>query len=308
MRGGGVEDRGHAGAAPRLRAAPVRPRPRSALPHDDRHRGEPERRGGLVIGIEPGWTQRIVDGIGETGKPVAGFSIEGQGDLETVRQACRAAVGSSRTRRSCDASGELTELVICIKCGESDTTTGLGSCPTVGEAVDRLVDAGATVIFGETSELTGGEHLVADRMHGRAARGFWRRTTTTSRRSPRRRRPARLAADPGQHRRRTDDDRGEGAGQHPEARQADDRRRPGARRGADRRPGTVLHGHPSAAAGVRHALGRRRCGRPPVPDRAGQRDRQPDRAGDQGQRRTPDRRDDDRAHRPRRRGAPHAAR
>ena len=39
-----------------------------------------------------------------------------------------------------------------------------GSCPTVGEAVDRLVDAGATVIFGETSELTGGEHLVADRM------------------------------------------------------------------------------------------------------------------------------------------------
>jgi len=53
---------------------------------------------------------------------------------------------------------------VSIKCGESDTTTGLGSCPTVGVAVDRLVDEGATVFFGETPELTGGEHLIADRM------------------------------------------------------------------------------------------------------------------------------------------------
>src|SRR5688572_33123306 len=29
----------------------------------------------VVIGIEPGWTERIVDGIAETGKPVTGFSI-----------------------------------------------------------------------------------------------------------------------------------------------------------------------------------------------------------------------------------------
>src|SRR3954468_20580323 len=41
----------------------------------------------IVIGIEPGWTQRIVDGIKETGKPVAGFSIEGRGDIKTIAQA-----------------------------------------------------------------------------------------------------------------------------------------------------------------------------------------------------------------------------
>jgi (2R)-sulfolactate sulfo-lyase subunit beta len=58
---------------------------------------------------------------------------------------------------------ELGELTISIKCGESDTTTGLASCPTVGVVVDELVDAGATVLFGETSELTGGEHLIAAR-------------------------------------------------------------------------------------------------------------------------------------------------
>src|SRR6201991_1007087 len=37
----------------------------------------------IVIGIEPGWTQRIVDGIAATGKPVTGFSIERTGDLQT---------------------------------------------------------------------------------------------------------------------------------------------------------------------------------------------------------------------------------
>ena len=119
----------------------------------------------IVIGIEPTWTERIVEGIAATGKPVAGFSIEGQGELEIVRQACWTAIdfvqqATEQQRERID----LSDLTVSIKCGESDTTTGLGSCPTVGEAVDRLVDAGATVIFGETSELTGGEHLVAARM------------------------------------------------------------------------------------------------------------------------------------------------
>ena len=53
--------------------------------------------------------------------------------------------------------------MISIKCGESDTTTGLGSCPTVSWVVDHHVSAGGSVIFGETTELTGGEHLIAAR-------------------------------------------------------------------------------------------------------------------------------------------------
>jgi (2R)-sulfolactate sulfo-lyase subunit beta len=118
----------------------------------------------VVIGIEPNWTKIVADGIAKTGKPVAAFSIEGQGDLETVRQASRKAMEfvqwASELQR---VPIELHELTVSIKCGESDTTTGLGSCPTVAQVVDRLVDAGATVFFGETSELTGGEHLIADR-------------------------------------------------------------------------------------------------------------------------------------------------
>ncbi len=119
----------------------------------------------VVIGIEENWTKRIADGIAETGKPVAAFSIEGYGDLETVRRASWKAKefvqNASEMRRE---PVELSELTVSIKCGESDTTTGLGSCPTVGVVVDRLLDEGATVFFGETSELTGGEHLIAERM------------------------------------------------------------------------------------------------------------------------------------------------
>ena len=45
----------------------------------------------IVIGIEPGWTQKIVDGIAATGKPVAGFAIEQNGDLKTIMDASRKA-------------------------------------------------------------------------------------------------------------------------------------------------------------------------------------------------------------------------
>jgi (2R)-sulfolactate sulfo-lyase subunit beta len=119
----------------------------------------------VVIGIEENWTKRVADGIAKTGKPVASFSIEGSGDLETVRRASWKAKEfvqwASELRRE---AVELKDLTVSIKCGESDTTTGLGSCPTVGTAVDVLVDEGAWVFFGETSELTGGEHLIAERM------------------------------------------------------------------------------------------------------------------------------------------------
>ncbi len=115
----------------------------------------------IVIGIEPGWTSRIVDGIKKTGKPVAGFSIEGQGDIKTIAQASYAAkefvqTASDIQRTEC----KLSELYISVKCGESDTTTGLSSCPTVGNVLDKHVEIGGICSFGETSELTGAEHIV----------------------------------------------------------------------------------------------------------------------------------------------------
>jgi len=118
----------------------------------------------IVIGIEPSWTQKVVDGIAATGKPVAGFWIEGNGDIATVATASRKAkefvhVASGRVREQC----ALTDLWVAAKCGESDTTTGLASCPAVGNMYDKLIPRGLYGCFGETSELTGAEHLAAAR-------------------------------------------------------------------------------------------------------------------------------------------------
>ncbi len=118
----------------------------------------------VVIGIEPGWTQRVVEGIAETGKPVEGFSIEGQGDISTIAQASHQAreyvQWSSELRR--EECG-IEDLWISVKCGESDTTSGLASNPTVGNLMDKLEPLGVHLCFGETSELTGAEHVCAER-------------------------------------------------------------------------------------------------------------------------------------------------
>ncbi len=115
----------------------------------------------VVIGIEPGWTARIVDGIAKSGKPVKGFSIERNGQIKTVADASWTAkefvqMASEIQRTECS----FEELYISCKCGESDTTTGLSSCPTVGNVFDRHCADGGIAGFGETSELTGGEHIV----------------------------------------------------------------------------------------------------------------------------------------------------
>ena len=118
----------------------------------------------VVIGIEPAWTGRVVEGIAKTGKPVAGFSIEENGDITTVANASRKARelmqwASEHKRETCS----IEDLFISTKCGESDTTSGLASCPTVGNLIDKLDPLGVTTCFGETSELTGAEMVCAGR-------------------------------------------------------------------------------------------------------------------------------------------------
>jgi (2R)-sulfolactate sulfo-lyase subunit beta len=118
----------------------------------------------IVIGIEPGWTGKVVDGIAKTGKPVEGFAIERNGDHKTIEMASRKAKefvhwASEKQREEADMS----ELWVSVKCGESDTTSGLASNPTVGNFIDKVDPLGAYTCFGETSELTGAEMICKTR-------------------------------------------------------------------------------------------------------------------------------------------------
>ena len=118
----------------------------------------------IVIGIEPNWTNRVVEGIAKTGKPVSGFWIEQHGDIATIASASYRAKeyvqwASELQREECP----IADLWVSTKCGESDTTTGLASCPTVGNMYDKLIPHGIYGVFGETSEITGAEHLCKKR-------------------------------------------------------------------------------------------------------------------------------------------------
>jgi (2R)-sulfolactate sulfo-lyase subunit beta len=122
--------------------------------------------GAAVVGIgsEDQWTNIVVEGIAKTGKPVTGFGIEGTGDLMTIAKASRVAKdylqwASELQREECP----IADLWVSTKCGESDTTTGLASCPTVGNMYDKLIPTGIYGCFGETSEITGAEHLAKER-------------------------------------------------------------------------------------------------------------------------------------------------
>jgi len=117
----------------------------------------------VVIGIEPNWTEYVVNAIASTGKPVAGFSIERYGDLKTIEMAAR------KAKEFVQFATELPrvpvkweEIWVSTKCGESDTTSGLASNPTVGRVFERLEANGNTLIFGETTEVTGAEDKIME--------------------------------------------------------------------------------------------------------------------------------------------------
>ena len=224
-----------------------------------------------------------------------GFAIEGtrrhrhdrQGQLPGARIP---PVGGGAER---EKNVTISDLWISIKCGESDTTTGLSSCPTVGNMYDKLIPHGIYGCFGETTEMTGAEHLAKERAASPDVAEKWYRIwksyqddvieahkTNDLSDSP---------ADQGQHRRRPDDDRGEGARQPREDRpRVPVHRCARARRGARQGPRPLLHGHVLGCGGVRDPDGRRRVRDPYLPDRPGQRDRQPDGAGDQDYRQPED--------------------
>jgi (2R)-sulfolactate sulfo-lyase subunit beta len=127
----------------------------------------------IVIGIEDQWTNRVVEGIAKTGKPVVGFGIEKHGQHNTIMRASKSAQeyvqwATEKQREVC----KIQELWVSTKCGESDTTSGIAANPTVGNAFDKLYAKGLTLVFGETTEVTGGEHLVAARCRDQVRDGF----------------------------------------------------------------------------------------------------------------------------------------
>jgi len=120
----------------------------------------------ISLGCENCQMNLVVDAIKQrTNKPMAQFIIqENGGTITTIERATRAArkfvEEASLLKRE---EFPISELIIGTECGGSDPTSGLASNVLIGEMSDRMVDFGGTSILSETTELIGGEHILARR-------------------------------------------------------------------------------------------------------------------------------------------------
>ena len=122
----------------------------------------------VSLGCEGTDHQRIYEEIKATGKPVEIIHIQ---ELGGTSRSIQAGIDAAQ-RLAQQISGiqrvpaDISNLVMSIKCGGSDTTSGMASNCVIGYVADKLVDLGATVVFGETTEFLGGEHILARRAVG----------------------------------------------------------------------------------------------------------------------------------------------
>ena len=115
------------------------------------------------LGCESTDIGRVADDIASSGKRVETILIQEQGGAaKTVARGSLLAqdmvTDASEMHRK---DFPLSELVLGLKCGSSDTTSGLSSNPVVGILSDRVVENGGTSILGEVTEFIGAEHLLA---------------------------------------------------------------------------------------------------------------------------------------------------
>ena len=119
----------------------------------------------VTLGCEGTDHERMYEELAQTGKPVRKIAIQELGGtapaiargIEEARELVLAISGQQRVETGVE------NVIMSIKCGASDTTSGMASNCVIGRVADRLVDLGATVVFGETTEFIGGEDLLAAR-------------------------------------------------------------------------------------------------------------------------------------------------
>jgi len=110
-------------------------------------------------------TERLADEIAAGGKRVEVVDQARDGGtygaiVKGVQLARRMVYEASRLRRE-EVPDEC--LSIGVKCGYSDTTSGVAGNPAVGYLMDSVVASGGTALFGETTEVIGAEQVLARR-------------------------------------------------------------------------------------------------------------------------------------------------
>ncbi|WP_169089280.1 UxaA family hydrolase [Paenibacillus sp. PL91] len=124
--------------------------------------------GGVIVislGCEVVDPYALADEIRKTGKPVEVIDIQSVGgSVKAIQQGTEIAKRMmGELERQPKVPIPLSKLKVAVKCGGSDATSGLASNPALGAAADSLIATGGTVVIGETTEIIGAEHVLAQR-------------------------------------------------------------------------------------------------------------------------------------------------
>jgi altronate dehydratase large subunit len=125
----------------------------------------------IALGCEQVVAQTLAEAARRHGKPAEILAIQSEGgtvrSTEKGSRIVQAMAGAlaSQEREWCEAA----DLILSLKCGGSDYTSGLASNPTLGRVTDRLVALGGSAVLGEIAEIMGAEHLLAARASNPAA-------------------------------------------------------------------------------------------------------------------------------------------
>ncbi len=125
----------------------------------------------LVVGVSRNGSheefseKNFLDLIKKSGKPVDEIFLDECGGFDSalsrgVRKARELRISASKVVRS---QASLGDLSISVKCGYSDASSGMAGNPVVGYAFDKIVAAGGSACFAETTEVIGAEHLLCSR-------------------------------------------------------------------------------------------------------------------------------------------------
>ncbi len=119
----------------------------------------------VALGCEQVVAEMLVEAAERAGKRAESIAIQEEGGtVRTIERGQRIALAmadelAAVPRQPCDVSS----LVLSLKCGGSDYTSGLASNPVLGRVADRLIDLGGAAVLGEIAEIMGAEHLLAAR-------------------------------------------------------------------------------------------------------------------------------------------------
>jgi len=119
----------------------------------------------IVLSLHRPSAESLAESIAASGKDVEFIAFQDLGStfkcIESgMRIAAKMVKKCSEEKRT---AHPLSSLKMGVECGGSDFSSGISGNPAVGNASDRLLEAGGTVVLSETPEIMGAEHILAKR-------------------------------------------------------------------------------------------------------------------------------------------------